>query len=348
MKILDYKLNAIMAKARAMYGKRLTLQDYSGLCGCRSTAEIVSYLKNRTSYADAFENTVTAGIDEGYVEFLIKKLSYNRFATLCRYEMSFGEELHNYFIVKEEMSQILSCIKSILLKNTDKYVMNVPAFYTKSFSLNAYDLINIKSIPELIDCLEDTPYQALIRKCYDSSAGYLEYECELLNYFYEFEYKLIKKSGGKTGGELFELLSTKADTQFIDKIYRTRKYFSASSNSLIQSLAPIHLTCFTPKQIKALLNAADENEVLAVLKTTKYKNYAAKIEKADYVEQAIDEENYKTYKHLLRFSTDPNVTMFCFMFLESIEVSNMIHIIEGVKYKISPDEIKSLLIGVGD
>ena len=140
----------------------------------------------------------------------------------------------------------------------------------------------------------------------------------------------------------------KADTQFIDKIYRTKKYFSVSSNSLIQSLAPIHLTCFTPKQIKALLNAADENEVLAVLKTTKYKNYAAKIEKADYVEQAIDEENYKTYKHLLRFSTDPNVTMFCFMFLESIEVSNMIHIIEGVKYKISPDEIKSLLIGVGD
>lgn len=348
MKILEYKLNAIMAKARAMYGKRLTMQDYVSLYSCRSTSEIVSYLKSRTSYADAFENTVTAGIDEGYVEFLIKKLSYNRFATLCRYEMSFGEQLHNYFIVKEEINQILSCIKSILLKNTDKYVMSVPAFYTKSFSLDAYDLMNIKSIPELIDSLEGTAYQTLIKKCYESSAGYVEYECELINYFYEFEYKLISEKKSKPKGELFDLLSTKADTQFIDKLYRTKKYFSSSSEQIIRSLTPTHLTGLTQKQIKMLLNAVDEKELLAILKNTKYKNYALKIEKSDYAEQAINEENYKLYKHLLRFSTDPNVTMFCFMFLENIEVSNMIHIIEGVKYKMSPDEIRSLLIGVGD
>ncbi len=348
MKILEYKLNAIMAKARAMYGKRLSLQDYSALCSCRSATEIVSYLKGRTAYADAFENTVTAGIDEGYVEFLIKKLSYNRFATLCRYEMSFGEKLHNYFIVKEEINQILSCIKSILLKNTDKYVMNVPAFYTKSLSLDAYDLMNVKTIPELIESLEGTPYKALISKCYDSAAGYVEYECELLNYFYEFEYKLISEKKSKASGELFDLLSTKADTQFIDKLYRTKKYFSSSSERIIRSLAPIHLTGLTQKQIKQLLNASDEKELLRILKTTKYKNYASKIEKSDYAEQAINEENYKMYKHLLRFSDDPNVTMFCFMFLENIETENMIHIIEGVKYKMSPDEIKSLLIGVGD
>lgn len=348
MKILDYKLNAIMAKARAMYGKRLTLQDYSALCACRSTAEIVSYLRGRTGYADAFENTVTAGMDEGYAEFLIKKLAYNRFAMLCRYEMSFGEELHNYFIVKEEISQILSCIKSILLKNTDKYVMNVPAFYSKSFSLNAYDLMNTKTIPELISALESTVYEPLIKKCYDSSADYLGYECELLNYFYEFEYKLISKKRGNSNEELFELLSTKADTQFIDKLYRTKKYFSLSSESTLKSLAPIHLTAFSRKQIVALLNAQNEKEVLDILKSTKYKKYALKIEKADYAEQAINEENYKMYKHMLRFGTDPNVTMFCFMFLENIEVSNIIHIIEGVKYKISPEEIKSLLIGVGD
>lgn len=348
MKILDYKLNAIMAKARAMYGKRLTAQDYTSLCSCRSTAEIVSYLRGRTGYADAFENTVTAGIDEGYVEFLIKKLSYNRFATLCRYEMSFGEELHNYFIVKEEITQILQCIKSILLKNTDKYVMSVPSFYTKSFSIKAYDLMNIKSVPELINCLDGTPYRSMIQKCFDSKAGYLEYECELLNYFYEFEYKLIKSRKGKPDKELFDLLSTKADTQFIDKLYRTKKYFSVSSESVVSRLAPVHLTNFTQKQVKQLLNASNEKEVLTLLKATKYKGYAAKIEKTDYVEQAINEENYKMYKHQLRFSSDPNVAMFCYMFLESIEVSNMIHIIEGVKYKISPEEIRSLLIGVGD
>ena len=52
--------NAVLAKARAMYGKRLTAENYTDLLACRSVNEAAAYLKAHTAYADAFEG-VTMG-----------------------------------------------------------------------------------------------------------------------------------------------------------------------------------------------------------------------------------------------------------------------------------------------
>lgn len=61
-----YSSNVILAKARAMYGRCLTAQDFHNLLACHSVSEIASYLKNRTAYAgvlaDINESTITAGI----------------------------------------------------------------------------------------------------------------------------------------------------------------------------------------------------------------------------------------------------------------------------------------------
>ena len=40
--------NAVLAKARAMYGKRLTAQNYTDLLACRSVNEAAAYLKAHT------------------------------------------------------------------------------------------------------------------------------------------------------------------------------------------------------------------------------------------------------------------------------------------------------------
>ena len=42
---------AISAKARAMYGRCLTRQDFQNLLGCHSVVEVASYLKTHTHYA---------------------------------------------------------------------------------------------------------------------------------------------------------------------------------------------------------------------------------------------------------------------------------------------------------
>jgi V/A-type H+-transporting ATPase subunit C len=47
--------NAVMAKARGLYGKRLKAQDYETLLQKHSVAEIAGYLKNETYYGEALK-----------------------------------------------------------------------------------------------------------------------------------------------------------------------------------------------------------------------------------------------------------------------------------------------------
>lgn len=348
MKILEYKLNAIMAKARAIYGRRLTLKDYESLINCSSVSEITAYLRASTSYAQSLEKIASSDISAGHLEFLIKKSEYEAFDKLYRYEVAFGQELYNYFVKDGEIELILSKIRAIILGNSVEAAASMPQLYVGSPDIDLAALAKAATFEELISSLSGTPYKAIIEKCRtNGDRDYIDYECAFMNYFHEFEYELIRKTYGKHNA-LIGLLSYKADTEFIDKLYRTKKYFPASAQKILHIITPVHLTNFTPKQIGLLINAKDENEVLDVLSSTQYKEIAKEIKNSDYAEQAIARLNYKKYKHLLRFSQDPNEIMFCFMFLIGNEITNLIHIIEGVKYKMDTESIKQLLIGVGD
>ena len=47
----------------------------------------------------------------------------------------------------------------------------------------------------------------------------------------------------------------------------------------------------------------------------------------------------------LRFSTDPTLVMLCYVWLARCEVQDLDHIIEGVHYKLPPEDVQPLLVG---
>ena len=48
---MAFASNAILAKARSMYGGHLTSSDYEALLSLKSVSEVVNYLKNNTDYS---------------------------------------------------------------------------------------------------------------------------------------------------------------------------------------------------------------------------------------------------------------------------------------------------------
>lgn len=66
--------NAVLAKARAMYGKRLTAQNYTDLLACRSVNEAAAYLKAHTVYADAFEGVTMGSLRRWQIEILLRSI----------------------------------------------------------------------------------------------------------------------------------------------------------------------------------------------------------------------------------------------------------------------------------
>ena len=76
-----YSSNVILAKARAMYGRCLTAQDFHNLLACHSVSEIASYLKNRTAYAGVLADINESTIHRGHLESLLRRKLWNDYAS---------------------------------------------------------------------------------------------------------------------------------------------------------------------------------------------------------------------------------------------------------------------------
>lgn len=67
--MLDFlSSNVVLAKARTMYGRRLTQNDYNELLKCRNVSEVAGYLKNNTIYSHALAGIVESEIHRGQLE----------------------------------------------------------------------------------------------------------------------------------------------------------------------------------------------------------------------------------------------------------------------------------------
>ena len=107
---LSYSAGAISAKARAMYGRCLTRQDYKNLLSCHNVGEVASYLKTRTHYADVLADVNEGAVHRGYLEAVIRRKLFDDYESLMHYDRSMNQRLSDYYIKKSEIEQIMHCL----------------------------------------------------------------------------------------------------------------------------------------------------------------------------------------------------------------------------------------------
>ena len=66
---MSFSSNAVLAKARSMYGKHLTPESYDELLKKRTVNDVVSYLKSETAYGPILEGLKETSIHRGQLEF---------------------------------------------------------------------------------------------------------------------------------------------------------------------------------------------------------------------------------------------------------------------------------------
>ena len=103
-----YSSNVILAKARAMYGRRLTPEHYRDLLACRTVGEIAAYLKNQTDYGSILAGVNKNDIHCGQLEVKLRQKLFEDSSALCRYEVTIGEHFAKYLISRSEIEQIMT------------------------------------------------------------------------------------------------------------------------------------------------------------------------------------------------------------------------------------------------
>ena len=149
-----YSSNVILAKARAMYGRCLTAQDFQNLLACHSVSEIASYLKNRTAYAGVLADINESTIHRGHLESLLRRKLWNDYASLSRYDRTVGMRMSDYLIQLAEIQQILACLRLMSAGRTQEFFFAMPMFLNGHTHLDLARMAHSKNYAELLDALE--------------------------------------------------------------------------------------------------------------------------------------------------------------------------------------------------
>ena len=344
--LFNYSSNVILAKARAMYGRRLTRQNYRELLECKSVSEAASYLKNRTAYGSALARVNESDVHRRQIEVRLRQKLFEDNSALCRYEITIGEHFAQYLVARSEIEQIMHSLVLLGGQVPEEYLFSMPAYLTAHTHLDLAGLSHIRTYDDLLQAVAHTPYRKLLegfRPAPGVSLNYMGVENALYTYLYKEVFRVIdNRTHGENSEQLREIFESYLDLQNYLRIVRLKFIHKESIDVVRSSLLPFGK--LHQRHLDALLDAETEEQVAAIARKTPVgKRFLKNQGSYAYVEQLMNRTKYKTCRRDIRFSTHPSVVLISYIFLMEIEVGDIITIIEGIRYQLAPDEIKSML-----
>ena len=333
--------NAILAKIRAILGRRLTAADYAQMARRRDVGEVAALLKATPSYAGVLRHIEESAIHRGQLEALLKKDLFYQYSNLRRYDFS-GKDFYDFAIVQVEIREILRRI--ILLQSGEQtdFVVDLPSYMLGRTSFPVMDLARTRTVAEMIDCMPHTPYPAILSRFAGQdirSIRILDCEYALYSYYYRYLTDTIRSQfSGSTRKELLEVVSSEIEAVNIQTIFRMKLYFHASSEQIRAHLYP-YAWRLKKNQMEALLAAEDFAGMCRALTPD-----GGNVSEEDGIELFINRNMAHLEQKQLRFTTSAPVAMYTFLTLRRIEVQNIITVIEGVRYQLPQEEILAMLI----
>lgn len=338
--------NAIISKAKSMYGRFLKASDYEKLVKYQSVADLASYLKKHDHYKDILKDISESTIHRGHLEALIKKNAFDQNLKLIKSVYSKDSEYFELNIVKQESEVILAAIRAFISDETEEQKGKIPYFFDIHTTLDVKRIIKSVDFEELMWAVEKTPYEDILRPHVTSVVDdirYLDIEHALESYYYDEAFRRIKKYyKGTLRKDLESIFQTKIELANITKIYRLKKFYQADPIT-IKSVLVKKYSRLKEKRIDEMIALKDPDDILNYLSKSEFQKYTNDKDYV-YIEYYAGQIKYNLAKKFMYFSTEVQKVYTAFTILAEIEIENITNIIEGIRYQVSENEMKQMLI----
>lgn len=341
---LSYASNAIFSKARAMYGKRLKENDYAKLLGCNSVPEILSCLKGYEKYAPMLNKLSERDVHRTQLESALKQQLFQDYESLCRYEVTVGEDFSKYTIMRAEINQIMNFLTMLNSGNPHEFYSTLPKYFLRVSSINFAALSNTNNYDEFLNVLGKSAYAKLLAPYKPKSGERIDImtvENVLLFHLFKTVYEIVDKTKGAEHDALKKIFDTNIDLRNFTRVLRVKKYYKLEPDQIKKLLIPFG--SLKARQLEAMCNAQDSKELFAIMQQTMAGRCISRLEysyTSEIPRRALYDESHKQ----MYFSVNPSVVLVAYHALAETEVDNIIHIIEGVRYGVDAEKVKSLLI----
>ena len=333
--------NAVIAKAKSKYGKRLSAKDYSAMAKSETVAEIVRYLKTYTDYR-RYLTRVGSDIHRGKLELVLRENTFENFLSLCRYSRA-SSPVIAYIIRRTEINELIKYLTLLAGGKPVEYIFSLPLYFNEHTDLPLDKLSGAHSYPSLLELLGDHPYRKCLEKhipADNTGIDLAAIEDELEIYSLGKLYKSISELKNKAErSELTALFDILCDYNNYTRIMRLKRYYNLSNEKVREHLLPFGT--LSGRRLDAIMAKGSYEEIREALAETPVGRRAQNI---DIDSEMAVKGRYDKCRHELYFSTEPEVVLLAYYILSETELRNIITVIEGVRYSMQPQSIIAMLI----
>lgn len=340
-----FKYSHLSAKISAMKGKMLNEADYQAMMSKHNVSEVATYLKSETYYQNAFQTLNEKDVHRAYLEVLLYRAEISDALKISKYLKGNDKELYRYVYRKQEIEDIKNMLRILHMGKQLKEIDRKSLFISKFSKIDFNEALKSKNIQELVESVKGTNFYEILAPFVlgENHIDLFSAEMALDMYYYT---KLVSSIESILSGQDLEVVRTifgvEADIKNILLIYRGKKYFETYKELPYRYLIPLAYK-LKKDEIRKLVEAHDEQEVMDLIAETFYGKVLGSDPKNWEYESLkfmlkIQNRNVK----LDRFSLAPVIG---YIVLKDMEINNIISIIEGIRYQVSPEEIRKQLIG---
>lgn len=342
---------AVVAKIKAIYGKKIQKNQLIELSNCKSVSAIASYLKLNTSYSKILKNVDENTIHRGQLENLLKQQNFNNYEKIYHYLSKRNVSIFKLAIEEFEMLEILRMVLLLNANNVKDYITNLPTYLISKCGINLLKLAKVETYENLLTLLKPTQYYKPLKKLEPSNEtqkiDYFSCEHELFKQFFKRTFQVVKQNVKKSEQkELKNLIKLRIDHINICRIYRLKVLLNESNEKINKLVFNFHKV-LNDEKIKSLINSKNSKEFGLKFQEFFHTSKASQNlfnEKDFYIENLIAKLDHKAYKKLIHLSNNFSTVFYAFHKLSQIELSNLIYAIEGVRYGIMAKEIQELYV----
>ncbi|HBL83686.1 MAG: hypothetical protein A2Y17_08900 [Clostridiales bacterium GWF2_38_85] len=341
----SYNYSAVFAKCRAKSATLLKFEDYHAMAAMKNVSEVASYLDQNSDYADVLQDANIIEIHRAELEALLYENLFKTYKSL--YIFTNGElrefigammRKYNIDVILRIARNLTSSVDEKRSDDNDRVIITVA--HTE---LNMPKISAAQNLEQLGEALAGTRYYKSYKNSFIS--GKLNYgilEVNLYNEYYNLIYtKFVEKKNTTSAKSIQKLLYLMTDLINLTTIMRLKISFNAKADKIIPYLLSIR-SGRNKREYIVLSNMSNEDFMEYLRKTAYNKQVSidARISTSDYINNYL----YIYYRKLMISATPSFEHPFAYLSLKEIEIKNLIHIIEGVRYNITEEKIMDKII----
>lgn len=338
--------SAVLPKVRGLYGKRLTTAEYEELLRRRTVPEVAAALRGHPYFKESLATLSLAEPHRGQIEELLQRDVYSKYKSLSYYDTSVNG-FSGFYHTEVEIQQLLRAIHFLSIGLDGVYLEQLPSYLVDELRIDLFALAHATTMEQILEVVAHTPYHTPLANAYNDDPN-LDYfallESAMLRFLYDHIFTLIDANlGGNEHQAVQDLFLLAAEVYNLELLFRIKTYFPhVYTPPQIEQLVLPYRYRLTKRLWQPMLDATGGEALLALYRPLDIFK-AAPVLTVDTLIIEGDKALQKYARHLLQQSASPAAVMSAFLTLAQMEVSNVINVIEGVRYQLPPQQIRSML-----